>query len=305
MLKTKLFNKTLQNPIITSSGCFGFGLEYKNYFDPNILGGICLKGLTLEPRTGNIGTRVTETPAGMLNCVGLENPGIEQFKKTYLPLIEQEITKSAIIANINGSTIDEYVSLAKEVEKIDRIDFVELNLSCPNVKCGGMAFGTKPEMVGTIVKAVKEVLTKPLIVKLSPNVTDIVSIAKAAETNGADAISVINTLLGMAIDIKSKKPILCNTYGGLSGPCVKPVALRIIHQIYPHINIPIIGMGGITYPEDIIEFMMAGASVVSIGSGLFANPNLVQQSIEYLEKYCKENNLKNISEIVGIVHKNK
>lgn len=304
MLKTKFLNKILKNPVITSSGCFGFGLEYQDYFDPNILGGICLKGLTLEKREGNLGTRIAETPAGMLNCVGLENPGIEEFKKDYLHKIEEIIKEPSIIANINGNTLEEYVELAKEINKISKIDYVELNLSCPNVKCGGMSFGTDPKMVGEITKVVKAVLNKPLIVKLTPNVTDIISIAKAAQENGADAISVINTVLGMAIDIKRKKPILCNTYGGLSGPCVKPIALRVIHQLYPHLHIPIIGMGGISCPEDIIEFMMVGASVVSIGSGLFANPNLVEESIQYLEQYCIDNKLKNISEIVGVVHDN-
>lgn len=303
-LEINFLNHKFKNPIITSSGCFGFGTEYEDYFDPNILGGIGIKGLTLQPRTGNIGTRVTETPAGMLNCVGLENSGIEAFKKEILPTLKDKLINTHIVANINGNTLEEYVELAKQVNNIKEIGLVELNLSCPNVKCGGMAFGVDPDAVGTITKAVKKVLNKPLIVKLSPNVTDIVKIAIAAEKNGADAISVINTVLGMAIDTKTQKPVLCNTFGGLSGACVKPIALRVIYQIYPHISIPIIGMGGICQPSDAIEFMMAGASIVSIGSGIFNNPLLPVEMIEYLENYCKEHKLKNISEIVGVAHGN-
>lgn len=294
---------SFKNPIVTSSGCFGFGYEYTQFFNPNILGGITLKGLTLLPREGNLGTRVTETPAGMLNCVGLENPGIEVFKEEILPILTNTTNDTNIIANINGNTVEEYVSLAKEVDKIDLIKLIEINVSCPNVKCGGMSFGTNPDMVAQVTKAVREVTKKPIIVKLSPNVTDIVSIAKQAEANGANAISVINTLLGMAIDIKTKKPVLCNTFGGLSGPCVKPVALRIVYQLYQALSIPIIGMGGIDSAEDILEFMMAGASMVSIGSCLFNKPHLPEQCLAYLEKYCEDNHLSNLQEIVGIAHR--
>lgn len=302
-LKTNFLGVEMKNPVVTSSGCFGFGTEYKDYFDPNILGGIGIKGLTLEARDGNYGVRIAETPGGMLNCVGLENPGIEHFKNHTLKMMKQEGVNTKIIANINGKTVEEYIEIAKEVEKIKEIDIVELNISCPNVKDGGMAFGANPEVAGRVTKEVRKVLTKPLVVKLSPNVTDIAAIAKIVEENGADAVSLINTLLGMAIDIKSKKPLLGNVFGGFSGPAVKPVALRMVYQVYKAVKIPIIGMGGIASAEDALEFIMAGASVVSIGSAIFPNPMLPVEVIEGLEKYCKENNIENISELVGIAHR--
>ena len=292
-----------KNPLVTSSGCFGFGMEYKDYFDPNILGGIGIKGLTLEPRDGNYGTRIAETPSGMLNCVGLENPGIEYFKKVTLPLMKKEGINTNIIANINGSTVEDYIKIAKEVENIPEIKIIELNISCPNVKDGGMAFGANPEVAGRVTKEVRNVTTKPLVVKLSPNVTDIAGIAKIVEENGADAISLINTVLGMAIDIRSKKPLLGNTFGGLSGPAVKPIALRMVYQVYKAVKIPIIGMGGIASPEDALEFIMAGATLVSVGSAIFPNPLLPVEIIEGMEKYCKDNGIANISELIGIAHR--
>lgn len=292
-----------KNPLVTSSGCFGFGMEYKDYFDPNILGGIGIKGLTLEPRDGNYGTRIAETPSGMLNCVGLENPGIEYFKKVTLPLMKKEGIKTNIIANINGSTVEDYIKIAKEVENLPEIKIIELNISCPNVKDGGMAFGANPEVAGRVTKEVRNVTTKPLVVKLSPNVTDIAGIAKIVEENGADAISLINTVLGMAIDIRSKKPLLGNTFGGLSGPAVKPIALRMVYQVYKAVKIPIIGMGGIASPEDALEFIMAGATLVSVGSAIFPNPLLPVEIIEGMEKYCKDNGIANISELIGIAHR--
>ena len=292
-----------KNPLVTSSGCFGFGMEYKDYFDPNILGGIGIKGLTLEPRDGNYGTRIAETPSGMLNCVGLENPGIEYFKKVTLPLMKKEGIKTNIIANINGSTVEDYIKIAKEVENIPEIKIIELNISCPNVKDGGMAFGANPEVAGRVTKEVRNVTTKPLVVKLSPNVTDIAGIAKIVEENGADAISLINTVLGMAIDIRSKKPLLGNTFGGLSGPAVKPIALRMVYQVYKAVKIPIIGMGGIASPEDALEFIMAGATLVSVGSAIFPNPLLPVEIIEGMGKYCKDNGIANISELIGIAHR--
>lgn len=292
-----------KNPLVTSSGCFGFGMEYKDYFDPNILGGIGIKGLTLEPRDGNYGTRIAETPSGMLNCVGLENPGIEYFKKVTLPLMKKEGIKTNIIANINGSTVEDYIKIAKEVENIPEIKIIELNISCPNVKDGGMAFGANPEVAGRVTKEVRNVTTKPLVVKLSPNVTDIAGIAKIVEENGADAISLINTVLGMAIDIRSKKPLLGNTFGGLSGPAVKPIALRMVYQVYKAVKIPIIGMGGIASPEDALEFIMAGATLVSVGSAIFPNPLLPIEIIEGMEKYCKDNGIANIKELIGIAHR--
>jgi len=303
-LKTNFVGLDLKNPIMTASGCFGFGLEYKDYFDPNELGAVVVKGLTLEPRDGNSGTRIAETPGGMLNSVGLENPGIDHFENVITKEIDGKIT-SPIITNINGRTIEEYVEIAKRVESIEAVKAIELNISCPNVKDGGMAFGARPEVAGAVTKAVKEVTAKPVIVKLSPNVTDIVAIAKIVEENGADAVALINTLLGMSIDIKKKKPVLGNIFGGLSGPAVKPVALRMIYQVSQAVKIPVLGMGGISSVNDAIEFLMAGASAISLGTGIFMNPILPLEIKEGLEKYCIENNIDNISEIVGAAHPNK
>jgi dihydroorotate dehydrogenase (NAD+) catalytic subunit len=301
-LKCKFLNIELKNPIITSSGCFGYGLEYKDYFDPNILGAIALKGITLEPRNGNLGTRIAETPAGMLNCVGLENPGIDYIRDVILNDLKKSNVKAPLIINISGHNIDEYIELAKKVDEIKEIDFVELNISCPNVKDGGMAFGANPIVAGIITKKIREATKKPLIVKLSPNVTNIVEIAKIVEDNGADAISIINTLLGMAIDVNTKKPVLGNIFGGLSGPAIKPIALRMVYQVYQNVKIPIVGMGGIASVEDALEFIFAGALIVSIGTGIFKNPILPMEIIDGLNKYCIENNINNITELVGAAH---
>ncbi|MBC2851493.1 dihydroorotate dehydrogenase [Cetobacterium sp. 8H] len=301
-LKTNFLGMEFKNPMVTSSGCFGFGMEYKDYFDPNVLGGIVVKGITMEARDGNYGTRIAETPGGMLNCVGLENPGVDYFENVIVKNIKAAGIECPIIVNINGKVIDEYVEIAKRVEKIAEVDMIELNISCPNVKDGGMAFGANPDVAGAVTKAVRAVTTKPLIVKLSPNVTDIVHIAKVVEANGADAVSLINTLLGMAIDIKSKKPVLGNTFGGFSGPAVKPVALRMVYQVSQNVKIPVVGMGGISSTEDAIEFMMAGATMVSLGTGLFSNPILPVEIKDGLERFCEENGLENIQEIVGAAH---
>ena len=304
-LKTNFLGKEFKNPMVTSSGCFGFGLEYKDYFDPNVLGGIVVKGITMEARDGNYGTRIAETPGGMLNCVGLENPGIDYFENVIVKNIKASGIESPIIVNINGKVIEEYVEIAKRVENIPEVDMIELNISCPNVKDGGMAFGANPEVAGRTTREVKKVLTKkPLIVKLSPNVTNIVEIAKIVEANGADAISMINTLLGMRIDIKTGKPILGNVMGGLSGPAVKPVAVRMVYQVAQNVNIPIIGMGGISSYEDAVEFIMAGATLVSLGTALFPNPVLPVEVRDGLQKYAEENNLENIQDIRGITFKN-
>ena len=302
-LKTNFLGIDFKNPIVTSSGCFGFGTEYKDYFDPNILGGIGIKGLTLEPRDGNYGVRIAETPAGMLNCVGLENPGIDYFETHILKDMKEAGITINIIANINGKTVEEYIEITKRVEQIKEVDIIELNISCPNVKDGGMAFGANPEVAGKVTKAVREVTTKPLVVKLSPNVTDIAKIAKIVEENGADAVSLINTVLGMAIDIKTGKPTLGNTFGGLSGPAVKPIALRMIYQVYKAVKIPIIGMGGVASVEDVLEFIMAGSTLVSLGSAIFPNPDLPVKVIEGLEKYCIENGIENINDLIGLAHR--
>ena len=302
-LQTKFLGVDFKNPIVTSSGCFGFGLEYRDYFDPNVLGGIVVKGLTMEPRDGNYGTRIAETPGGMLNCVGLENPGIDYFETHILKDMKEAGITTNIIANINGKTVEEYIEITKRVEQIKEVDIIELNISCPNVKDGGMAFGANPEVAGRVTREVRKVTTKPLVVKLSPNVTDIAYIAKVVEENGADAVSLINTLLGMVIDLKTKKPLLGNTFGGFSGPAVKPVALRMVYQVYKAVNIPIVGMGGISSTEDALEFIMAGASMVSLGTGIFFNPVLPVEVAEGLQKYCEENNIENINELVGIAHR--
>lgn len=302
-LETKFLGVDFKNPIVTSSGCFGFGLEYRDYFDPNVLGGIVVKGLTMEPRDGNYGTRIAETPGGMLNCVGLENPGIDYFETHILKDMKEAGITINIIANINGKTVEEYIEITKRVEQIKEVDIIELNISCPNVKDGGMAFGANPEVAGRVTREVRKVTTKPLVVKLSPNVTDIAYIAKVVEENGADAVSLINTLLGMVIDLKTKKPLLGNTFGGFSGPAVKPVALRMVYQVYKAVNIPIVGMGGISSTEDALEFIMAGASMVSLGTGIFFNPVLPVEVAEGLQKYCEENNIENINELVGIAHR--
>lgn len=299
-LNINFLGKELKNPVITSSGCFGFGEEYNNYFDVNELGAVNLKGITLNKKDGNSGVRIAETPSGMINCIGLENPGIEYFRDDIIKNIKYS---TPIILNINGSTLEEYVKVAEIANEIERVDFIELNISCPNVKNGGMAFGASCESAEKTTKEVKKVLTKkPLIVKLSPNVTDIVSIAKSVEYAGADSVSLVNTFLAMKIDIKTKKPLLGNTFGGLSGAAIMPIALRMVYQVYKAVNIPIVGMGGIQKYEDALEFIMAGASVVSIGSGIFSNPLLPVEIIRQINNYLEENNINNIKDLIGVAH---
>ena len=299
-LNINFLGKELKNPVITSSGCFGFGEEYNDYFDVNELGAVNLKGITLNKRDGNSGVRIAETPSGMINCIGLENPGIEYFRDEIIKNIKYS---TPIILNINGSTLEEYVKVAEIANEIERVDFFELNISCPNVKNGGMAFGASCESAEKTTKEVKKVLTKkPLIVKLSPNVTDIVSIAKSVEYAGADSVSLVNTFLAMKIDIKTKKPLLGNIFGGLSGAAIMPIALRMVYQVYKAVNIPIIGMGGIQKYEDALEFVMAGASVVSIGSAIFSNPTLPIEIIKQINNYLEENNINNIKDLIGVAH---
>lgn len=300
-LKIDFLRKELKNPVITSSGCFGFGREYNNYFDINKLGAINLKGITLNKREGNKGIRIAETPSGMINSIGLENPGIEYFRDN---IVENIKYKTKIILNINGESEEEYIAVSEIANEIKRVDFIELNISCPNVKNGGMAFGINSISAATLTKSVKKVLTKkPLIVKLSPNVTDITEIAKAVENAGADAVSLVNTFLAMKIDTKTKKPLLGNIFGGLSGGCIMPIAVRMVYQIFDAIKIPIIGMGGIENYNDALEFIMAGASLISIGSAIFANPILPIEVINGIENYLKENNIKDIKDLIGIAHK--
>ena len=292
----------MKNPVTVASGTFGYGREFAQYIDLNKLGGIVTKGTSLKPRPGNKAPRVCETASGMLNSIGLQNPGVEHFMEQDLPWLRSFDTK--IIVNACGSSVEEYVELAKVLNTLD-IDAVELNLSCPNVKAGCMAFGTSYEGVKEVTTQVrKELTSKPLIVKLTPNVTDIVSPAKGAEDAGADGVSLINTLLGMKIDIDKRKPVLANNTGGLSGPAVKPVAVRMVYQVAQAVNIPILGLGGIVKGEDVIEFIMAGATAVSIGTGNFISPDVSIKAIEDIEKYMKKHNIENLKDIIGSVQMN-
>ena len=291
----------MKNPVTVASGTFGYGREFNQFFDLSKLGGIITKGTSLKPKSGNKPSRVCETASGMLNSIGLQNPGVEYFAENDLPFLRKQNT--AIIVNACGSTIEEYVELCKILNTLD-IDGVELNLSCPNVKAGCMAFGNTYEGVKAVTSSVRKVLDKPLIVKLTPNVTDIASIAKGVEDAGADGVSLINTLLGMKIDIYKKRPVLANNTGGLSGPAIKPVAVRMVYQVAQAVNIPILGMGGIVNGEDAIEFMLAGASAVSIGAGNFINPYTSISTIVGIEDYMKKQGIEDIKEIIGKVEMN-
>ena len=286
-----------KNPVTTGSGTFGFGEEYGEYFDLSSLGAICLKALSAVPRLGNPSPRIAETPMGILNSVGLQNPGAQYFVEHYLPTLRTYDTK--LIANLCGSSIEDYVEVAQILG--DSVDMFELNISCPNVKVGGMAFGTDPKMTEEITRRVKEVSKCPLIVKLSPNVTDITEIAKGAEAGGADALSLINTLLGMKIDIRTRRPVLKNNTGGLSGPAIKPVAVNMVHRVYKAVSLPLIGMGGIASGEDAIEFILAGASAVSVGTAGFVDPYAWIKVIDGIEKYLDENKIESVADIVGAV----
>lgn len=291
----------MKNPVTVASGTFGYGREFSQFFDLSKLGGIITKGTSLKPRSGNKPPRVCETAAGMLNSIGLQNPGVEYFAQNDLPFLRQFDT--AIIVNACGSSIEEYVELCKILNTLD-IDGVELNLSCPNVKAGCLAFGNTYEGVKEVTSQVRKVLEKPLIVKLTPNVTNIAEIAKAVEDAGADGVSLINTLLGMKIDIDKRRPVLANNTGGLSGPAIKPVAVRMVYQVAQAVNIPVLGMGGIVNGEDAIEFMLAGANAVSIGAGNFISPTTSIDTITGIENYMKKHNIQDINEIVGTVEMN-
>lgn len=291
----------MKNPVTVASGTFGYGREFQDFIDLNRLGAISTKGTSLKPRPGNKAPRICETASGMLNSIGLQNPGVEYFAEVDLPFLRKFDTK--IIVNACGSTIEEYVELCKILNKLD-IDGVELNLSCPNVKAGCLAFGTTYEGVKNVTSQVRKVLDKPLIVKLTPNVTDITAPAKGAEDAGADAISAINTLLGMKIDINKRAPILANNTGGLSGPAIKPVAVRCVYQIAQSVNIPVMGLGGIMNGEDAIEFMIAGASTISIGAGNFVDPTVAIKTIDGIENYMKKNKIEDLKEIIGSVKMN-
>ena len=288
---------TLKNPVMTASGTYGYGLEYSDFIDLSKLGGIVVKGTTLNPRQGNPYPRMAETPSGMLNAVGLQNKGVEYFCSEIYPSIKDIDTH--MIVNVSGSTVEDYMATAERIAELDKIPAIELNSSCPNVKEGGMAFGVTCAGAAEVVRAVRKVYPKTLIVKLSPNVTDITEIARAVEAEGADSISMINTLLGMAIDVKSRKPILSTVTGGLSGPAVKPVALRMVWQTAKVVSIPIIGMGGISSCEDAIEFLLAGASAVQVGTYNFVDPTITTKIASGIEDYLVQNNMTDVSELIG------
>ncbi|WP_028505216.1 dihydroorotate dehydrogenase [Ruminococcus sp. FC2018] len=287
-----------KNPVIPASGTFGYGREYEQFYPLSRLGGISVKGTTLNRREGNPGPRVAETPSGMLNSVGLQNGGVKKFLEYEMPNLLTKDTR--IIANIAGATVEECVELAAMLEG-SAVDLIELNISCPNVKAGGAAFGTDCNIAGQVTRAVKDATSKPLMVKLSPNVTSITDIAKSVEANGADAVSLINTLLGMRIDIKTGRPVLKNNVGGLSGPAVFPVAVRMVWQVANAVKIPVMGMGGVASWQDAVEIMMAGASAVQVGAAIFNDPYAPVKIIDGLEQYCIDNNIDNISQIVGTV----
>ncbi|MBC5629100.1 dihydroorotate dehydrogenase [Clostridium sp. NSJ-6] len=298
MLKVNINGVDFKNPVIAASGTFGFGSEYNEFYDVGMLGGISSKGLTLNPKDGNNGIRVFETPSGMMNSVGLQNPGIERFISEELPKMRKLNTN--VIANVGGGCIEDYETAVEKLRGTD-IDMIELNISCPNVKSGGMAFGIKSEVAYDVVSKIKKIADKPLMVKLSPNAENIVEMALECERAGADSISLINTLKGLAIDPYKRKPVFDNVYAGVSGPAVKPVALRMVHEVAKAVSVPVIGLGGIVSGIDAIEFMMAGASAVQIGTVNFFNPNAGKEIIEQMEQFCKEQGIKDINEIIGII----
>lgn len=296
-LQISLPGLELKNPVMPASGCFGFGREFSQLFDLSSLGAIMIKAMTLEPRFGNPTPRVAETSAGMLNAIGLQNPGLQKVLSDELPWLEQ--FDVPIIANVAGSQEEDYVEVAKEISKAPNVHALELNISCPNVKTGGIAFGTIPEVAKKLTKKVKEVSAVPVYVKLSPNVTNIVELAKAVEAGGADGLTMINTLLGMRIDLKTGKPILANKTGGLSGPAIKPVAIRMIHEVSQQVKLPIIGMGGIQSAEDVIEYYYAGASAVAVGTANFVDPFVCPNMIEELPELLRSLGFEHISECTG------
>lgn len=286
-----------KNPVIAASGTFGFGEEFLDFYDVSYLGGFVTKAVTPKPRTGNPAPRIIETPSGMLNAIGLQNPGLEMFVGQILPRISKFNT--VIIVNVAGSTIDDYIAVCSELDRHDAIRALEINISCPNVKEGGIAFGNTPESASSVIGKVREVTGKPVIAKLSPNVTDIAEIAVAVEQSGADAVSLINTLIGMVVNVETRSPMLANCTGGLSGPAVRPVAVRMVYQVAQAVSIPVIGMGGIFSARDAIEFIIAGASLVEIGCGMFVNPKLPLDVIDGMAVYLEKQSMAAISDLIG------
>ena len=291
----------LDNPVIPASGTFGYGYEFAELYDINCLGTFSFKGTTRDPRFGNPTPRIAECYAGMINAVGLQNPGVDKVIAEELPKLEKCFHKK-VIANVSGFSIEEYVETASKLDKQDIVGLIEVNVSCPNVHGGGMSFGTQPEAAASVVKAVKAVCTKPVYVKLTPNVTDIVSIAKACEEAGADGISMINTMLGMRIDLRRKKPVIANKMGGFSGSAIFPVAVRMIYQVYEAVKIPIIGIGGVSSAEDVIEMMLAGATAVQVGAANLVNPFVCRDIVEKLPEVMKEYNITSLTDIIGGAH---
>jgi dihydroorotate dehydrogenase (NAD+) catalytic subunit len=292
-----------KNPVITASGTFGYGSEFDDFLDISCLGGIVVKGTTLEPREGHPYPRMAETASGMLNAVGLQNKGIDYFEKNIYPRFSEYTTN--VIVNINGSCIDDYVALSERINRLEKIPAVELNISCPNVKMGGMVFGTNPVLAREVIKAVRKVCIKKLIVKLSPNVTNIADFARIAEEEGADSISLINTLLGMSVNVRSMKPSLSTITGGLSGPAIKPVALRMVWQVANAVKIPVIGLGGIMNADDAIEFILAGASAIQVGTASFIDPCASVKILEGIESYLVTKGFSDIREITGLINRSK
>ena len=296
-LNINICNLKFRNPVLVASGTFGYGTEFEDFIDFSHLGGIFVKGITLYPREGNDYPRIAETASGILNAVGLQNKGIDHFISSIYPLVKDIDTH--IMVNVNGSTIDEYVACAEKIDALEKIPAIELNISCPNVKQGGMAFGTDCTIAAQVVKAVRKAYHKLLIVKLTPNVTDIAEIAKSVEAEGADAVSLINTLLGMAIHAEKRKPVLSTITGGLSGPCIKPIALQMVYRTSKAVRIPVIGIGGISNWEDAVEFLLAGATAIQIGTANFIDPTVSIRTVEGIDKYLNRHGFNSVEEIIG------
>jgi len=299
-LSVQIGDVVFKNPVMVASGTFGYGAEYAELFDLELLGAVMVKGVSLEPWTGNPLPRIVETPAGMLNAIGLQNPGVEAYVERYLPALRGREVR--VIVNVIGKTVDEYVGVVRRLEEVEGADAYELNISCPNIKEGGIAFGVDPKMAAEVVGAVRKVTTRPVIAKLSPNVTDIKVMAKACEDAGADAVSAVNTFLGMAIDVRSERPVLANVVGGLSGPAIRPLAVRMVWDVYEAVDIPIIGMGGIASLEDAIEFTLAGASAFAVGTANFTSPTLSAEIAESLPQLLREKGVSRFGDLVGRAH---
>lgn len=300
-MSVTLSGLTLTNPIIPASGTFGFGYEFADLYDINVLGSLSMKGTTKAPRFGNPTPRIAEIPDGLINSVGLQNPGVEKVISEELPKLRQVYSKP-VLANISGFSVDEFVDCAKKFDDAQGVGILEINISCPNVHGGGMSFGTDPKAAAAVTEAVKKAVKKPVYVKLTPNVTDITAIAKAVEAAGADGVCLINTLLGMRIDLKRRRPVIANKMGGMSGPCLLPLALRMVYQVYETVNIPIIGMGGVVSAEDVVEMMLAGASAVEVGAANLVDPFACKRIIEALPETMKKYNIEKLKDIIGGAH---